>query len=68
MDKILIRSKAKEAKTLSAQAIEKFKQGKYIEGHSLMSQAREAGKICTQLIKSSELEPALAQFEQLSQE
>lgn len=68
MDKVLIRSKAKEAKTLSNQAIEKFKQGKYIEGHSLMSQAREAGKICTQLIKSSELEPALVQFEQLSQE
>jgi hypothetical protein len=68
MDKVLIHSKALEAKVKSSQAIEKFKQGKYIEGHSLMSQARDAGRVCSQLIKTSQLEPVLAQFEKLSQE
>ncbi|MBE9038484.1 hypothetical protein [aff. Roholtiella sp. LEGE 12411] len=68
MDKVLIQALAKEAKVKSGQAIEKFKQGKYIEGHSLMSQARDAGRVCSQLIKTSELVPVLTQFEKLSQE
>lgn len=62
----LIKQKAREARTLSSQAIEKFKQGLYVEGHTLMTQAREAARTSSSLIKQkTKLNKALLMFEEM---
>lgn len=62
----LISAKAKEARVLSNQAIEKFNQGRYIEGYTLMVQAREAARISSSLIKQKiKLNTVLSKFEEI---
>lgn len=64
----LILIKAKEAKTFSKQANEKFSQGKYKEGHTLMLLAREAGRTSAALINQKlKLNKALTKFEEMHQ-
>jgi hypothetical protein len=64
----LIRIKAKEARVLSSQANEKFRQGQYREGHTLMILAREAGRTSAALINQKlKLNKALTQFEEMHQ-
>jgi hypothetical protein len=68
MNEELIRAKASEARTLSNQAIEKFNQGKYVEGHTLMTLAREAARTSASLIKQkTKLNTVLSKFEEIHQ-
>jgi hypothetical protein len=46
MNRKEVKSLASDAKSLSQQGLQLIKQGKYREGHNLISQAVEAGKQC----------------------
>ena len=51
-------------KTLVARGIELIRQGKYVEGHSLMRQAVEAGRRSRSLIKEGQIQQTLRALEE----
>lgn len=58
---------AAEVKDFSTRGIELIRQGKYVEGHSLMRQAVEAGKKSRVLIKEGQIQQTLRKLEEVNQ-
>ncbi|BAZ09623.1 hypothetical protein NIES4071_14320 [Calothrix sp. NIES-4071] len=67
MDREQLLSIAAEVKDFSSRAIELIRQGKYVEGHSLMRQAVEAGKRSHALIKEGQIQQTLQALEKMHQ-
>lgn len=67
MDRERLLAIAAEVKDFSSRGIELIRQGKYVEGHSLMRQAVEAGKRSRSLIKEGQIQQTLQALEQAHQ-
>ncbi len=68
MDRERLLAVASEVKDFSSRGIELIRQGKYVEGHSLMRQAVEAGRRSRGLIKEGQIQQTLQALEKAHQE
>ncbi|MEM7579103.1 MAG: hypothetical protein AAF316_04490, partial [Cyanobacteria bacterium P01_A01_bin.80] len=59
---------ANNAKNLSQQGLELIKQGKYREGHNLISQAVEAGRACRKFLNQPKIERGLTILEEMQEQ
>lgn len=64
MDRERLLAVASEVKDFSRRGIELIRQGKYVEGHSLMRQAVEAGRRSRGLIKEGQIQQTLRALEE----
>jgi hypothetical protein len=67
MDREQLLTIASEVKDFSSKGIELIRLGKYVEGHSLMRQAVEAGRRSRGLIKQGQIQQTLQALEETHQ-
>lgn len=65
MNREEVKSLASDAKNLSQQGLELIQQGKYREGHNLISQAVEAGRQCRKFLEQPKIERGLTILEEI---
>lgn len=68
MDREEAQNLANNAKNLSQQGLELIKQGKYREGHYLISQAVESGRQCRKFLKQPLIERGLTILEEMHEQ
>jgi len=67
MDREQLLTIASEVKDFSSKGIELIRLGKYVEGHSLMRQAVDAGRRSRDLIKAGQIQQTLQALEEAHQ-
>lgn len=68
MNREEVQNLANNAKNLSQQGLQLIKQGKYREGHNLISQAVEAGRQCRKFLEQPKIERGLTILEQMHEQ
>ena len=68
MNRKEVQNLANNTKNLSQQGLELIKQGKYREGHNLISQAVEAGRQCRKFLEQPKIERGLTILEEMHEQ
>ena len=68
MDREEAQNLANNAKNLSQQGLQLIKQGRYREGHNLISRAVESGRQCRKFLEQSKIERGLTILEEMHEQ